>query len=81
MNIIAFYIGSFCVTWHGILMGLGVLAAILSAVILRRLQRRPLAPVLTACTCAAVLVPMLSRFVYWYCSHEHFKSFWAAMTG
>ena len=80
MNNIAFFIGSVCVTWHGILMALGVLAAILSAVMLRRLQRLPMLPVLASCVVGCVLIPLLSRFVYWYCSYEQYKSLWAALT-
>ena len=80
MNNIAFFIGGLCVTWHGIIMALAVLAAVLSAVMLRRLQRLPLLPVLASCAVGCVLVPLLSRFVYWYCSYEQYKSLWAALT-
>lgn len=79
MNSIAFYIGSVCVTRHGILMGLGVLTAVISAVMLRRMQNRPMLPVLWAGAIASVLVPLMSRIVYWYCLYEQFDSFWKAL--
>lgn len=80
MDHTAFCFGSVCVTWHGIIMALAVLAAILAAVMFRSLQRKTPNAILLTSVLGLVLGLFFSRFVYWYCAFEQYDGLGDALT-
>lgn len=73
MNQVIFYMGSLCLTWHGVIMALAVLAAVVISVIVAGNRRRMRIAVLTAAALGCIFAFLLSKLVYWYCCYERFN--------
>lgn len=79
-NEIAFYFSDKQVMWHGILVGIGILSAVIMALILRLIQGENAGEIFITSALSCLISPVLARLVYWYCCSGQFNSFYSAMT-
>lgn len=80
MSNIAFFFGETAVYWHGCIMALAILGAVLAAVLLRTVQYKTPNAVLLTAALSLPLGLLCSRIVYWYCAFEQYRNMWEALT-
>jgi len=74
MNYVFWFTENSNIYWHGIIIAIAIIAAILAAAGLRRVQNKSDAPVYTAAAIAIPVAYLLSRISYWFFNKEFFKS-------
>ena len=80
MNHVAFFFGSTAVYWHGCIMALAILGAVLAGVMLRTMQNKTPNAVLLTAVLSLPLGLLCSRLVYWYCAFEQYDGIFDALT-
>lgn len=79
MNEIAFFSSTTQIYYTAIIVGFGIIAAIVYAVLLRWYARAGSSGLLCTVAGSMILAPFFSRLFYWYCSYEQFDGFGDAL--